>query len=372
MKNSIGLVILAIALLATETAAALPGPAPFETAIAEYDPATGQIIVSVDNVTNWYVQRDDINSIFPIPVMTGDSPASLPLSGGLLSDNDSRIGETKFTPFSYTNVNLGYVAETSIPDDGSLQIYWNPGSGGFFNQAISFATGSINEGPIATINGPFEIDLLNDPLGITLDASGSTDDGIGLPLTYTWDLDNDSVFEISTGTIPTLDIADVAATFGGHGHYPVSVQVSDGEFTGGTSTIVQLISEANAPAYAKYDPATGQIVVSVDGVNNWYLESASFSLTGDEPSGLPADGGLVTNHDQRIGESSLNLFNYEVNLGYVAEPGLPEDDLVIFWSEGLGEPEQSIPVSYGSIVPEPTSMLLTVLGFVCVGWTRRK
>lgn len=123
-------------------------------------------------------------------------------------------------------------------------------------------------------------------------------------------------------------------------------------------------------AVAEYDPTTGQIIVSVDGVNNWYVESASSSLTGDGPAGLPNNGGLVTDNDTRIGESGFALFSFtDLDLGSVAALGLLEGDLTINWNAGLGQPLQTVLVS---IVPEPTSLALAGLGLCSVLISRRR
>ena len=45
-------------------------------------------------------------------------------------------------------------------------------------------------------------------------------------------------------------------------------------------------SQGTGSASAIYDPATGEIVVTVDGVNNWYIESATAGLTLSVAAGL--------------------------------------------------------------------------------------
>jgi len=99
------------------------------TAAAHYDAATGEIEVDVNGVVNWYVEQVGSQS------MTGDAPAGLPLAPGLVTDNDTRIGESAFAPFSYSQ-NLGNVAATGILDDGSLQIFWNESLGGALQSAL--------------------------------------------------------------------------------------------------------------------------------------------------------------------------------------------------------------------------------------------
>jgi len=126
-------------------------------------------------------------------------------------------------------------------------------------------------------------------------------------------------------------------------------------------------SQTSGSASAQYDPSTGQIVVSVDGVNNWYIESASSSLTNDAHSGRLA-ASLVTDNDTRIGETTLALFSYsDQNLGNVAEAGLPLDDLRIYWNAGLGQPLEMQQVTYLGVaeivsLPEPTTLSLLLSG----------
>ena len=352
-------------------AQALPGVAPEGTAIGQYDPATGQIIVSGTNINSWRIE-----SIVG-DVMTGDDASSLPMFGGLYTDSDTRIGEVSISLISFTNANLGNVAQTGLPDDGNLRIFWTSGLGvPTLDQPLLFGSGVSNAAPMADISGPHVIDLLNDPLNLTLDASGSTDDGDISSLTYSWDLDDDEVYEIHTGTSPYLNIADVTSTFGGHGYYPIDVQVSDGQFSDIAQSSVQLFSEPIVPAHAQYDPATGQIIVSTYGVMGWYVESTSDSLTGDEPNGLPAKDGLITNSDTRIGESLAKSNGYTVDLGNVAEPGLPLEDLRIVYvvdvGSGILSDPVSMPVFYAAIVPEPSGLVLVMVGLIGVSSWRRK
>ena len=95
---------------------------------AVYDPVTGNIEVTVDSVVNWYVEK------VGDAVMTGAAPVGLPGGGGLVTDNDVRIGETAFAPFSYAQ-DLGPVAQTGLPGDGSLVVFWNASLGGALQSA---------------------------------------------------------------------------------------------------------------------------------------------------------------------------------------------------------------------------------------------
>ncbi len=101
-----------------------PGPAPAGSVVAEYDPATGEIIVSVDGVLNWLIEATDGSA-----VMTGDPAANLPSGGGLVTDNDFRVGESNFGgTMTYTDVNLGNVAVTGLVQ-GDLIAKWQTGFG---------------------------------------------------------------------------------------------------------------------------------------------------------------------------------------------------------------------------------------------------
>jgi hypothetical protein len=122
---AIALTVVATMGIAT-TSLAQPGTAPTGTAIAEYNPTTGVIVVSVANVSNWYVES------LLLLAMTG--PADVVLDGVLPSSGDinfvtnniQRIGELDFGgDFSFTDIDLGAVAATDIPN-GELYIWWNP------------------------------------------------------------------------------------------------------------------------------------------------------------------------------------------------------------------------------------------------------
>lgn len=248
MMNRVTLTVALLAVVSMTTSAlAVPGAAPASTAIADYDPATGQIVVSYNNVNNWFIESST-NSL------TGAAAMNLPQFGGLVTDNNTRIGESGFAVATHTNVDLGNVAATGLPEAGGfstdLTITWNAGLGTPDQTeplAIAGDTPSNNP-PNAVINGPFVINIGTDPLGITLDATGSDDGGDGpSALTYTWDLDNDgSHDDADTGTSPMLSIANVVTQFGGLGLYPVSVRVFDGMDADTAGTTVELTPEPSS------------------------------------------------------------------------------------------------------------------------------
>jgi len=367
MKHLTTAVALVVLLVLANSAQAGPGLAPSGTVLAEYDWLTGELVVSVTDVNNWYIQSASDG-------LTGSEPVGLPAAGGLVSNSDNIIGETSFSTYSYTDLNLGNVAAANLPF-GDLTISSNAGLGQpILTSPVTYLNPPGNFPPSADINGPFRVNTNFGTLSILLDASGSIDDGSLGPLTYRWDLDDNGIFEVNTGTNPMFEIDDVTSTFGGLGTFPVAVEVFDGEFFDIASTEVRISDEVPLPppSMAQYNPATGEIVVSVFGVNNWYILSDSRGLTGDAPTGIPAGGGLLSDNDEIIGETSFSIFTYDLNLGNVAALNLPPGDLSIFWNNGLGEPVQSASVIYNgaSEVPEPSTLIL-VVSILCGVLARR-
>jgi len=92
--------------IVTSLAAFDPGPAPQGTAIAEYNPLTGEFIVSVAGVMSWNLQS---NGLFTESGLLGVQNI-LPRGDGftLVSANPSTVGEGAFgAQMTYTDVNLG-------------------------------------------------------------------------------------------------------------------------------------------------------------------------------------------------------------------------------------------------------------------------
>jgi hypothetical protein len=87
------------------------GPAPDFTGIAEYNPATGVLVVSVSKVKSWTISSESQS-------MTGpdDVKDVLPLGGGFVTSNIARVGELNFDDaFSYTDIDLGEIAARNLP-----------------------------------------------------------------------------------------------------------------------------------------------------------------------------------------------------------------------------------------------------------------
>ena len=138
------------------------------------------------------------------------------------------------------------------------------------------------------------------------------------------------------------------------------------------SALAQVGDPGAGMAAAGYDPMTGQIVVSINGVNNWYVESASGGLTGDEPTLGTIVGALPSNTDSIIGETAFAVATAtDHSLGNVAALGLPEGDLTISWNAGLGSQLQTAAVTY-VVIPEPATLALAAFGLCGVLATRRR
>ena len=109
-RYTIALALVAIfSLTGIGRALAAPGAQPFGFARAEYNSATGEIVVSSE-VNSWIILSGGDLLLGP--------PANtvLPTGVGLLvTDTQSKLGEASFTSLlSYTDLSLGNVAQTGI------------------------------------------------------------------------------------------------------------------------------------------------------------------------------------------------------------------------------------------------------------------
>ena len=94
-----------------------PGPAPIGEAVAYYYPASGEITVSVNTVFTWAIVSNSHG-------LTGDPVMNLPAAGGLVTDDDDVVGEVKLGYFSYTDLELGLIAQPYLPT-GDLYILFD-------------------------------------------------------------------------------------------------------------------------------------------------------------------------------------------------------------------------------------------------------
>lgn len=116
----------------------------------------------------------------------------------------------------------------------------------------------------------------------------------------------------------------------------------------------------------RYQPETGTIIVSVNQVENWFVESLAHGLTGAHAVSLPMAGGLLTDNSQRIGETSLSPFTYsEIRLEGVAAKGLADDDLKVYWNSSRATTCRTQPVEIEHVaVPEMASMAVVIASLI--------
>src|SRR6185312_9229421 len=107
---------------------------------------------------------------------------------------------------------------------------------------------AANAPPVANAGGPY---TTPEGTNVTLDATGSTDPDTGDSIvSYSWDLNNDSVFGDASGPNPTFD------TVGQDGSFPVAVRVTDG--AGATATASSTVTVTNVAPSVAIDPIVSQ------------------------------------------------------------------------------------------------------------------
>lgn len=127
-----------------------------------------------------------------------------------------------------------------------------------------------------------------------------------------------------------------------------------------SALIATFIAASQMSAYAQpvaaiYYSNSGRIAVDVDDVIEWYIESFDHQLTGPDDvvltGVLPTNQfSLVTNNDERVGESSFNSpYTYSLDLGRIAATNILPGRLVIRTTIRFSQVEMEFPVRY---VPE--------------------
>jgi len=151
------------------------------------------------------------------------------------------------------------------------------------------------------------------------------------------------------GDVDILDAGDLLANYTGTGGGPplASAGVQPGTAAG------------------TYDPATGEILLSADGIEFLYVYAEGL-LTGEDPNLSFLTGGFVTDDsDDLIGFWAMNNPQTfaDASLGNVAALGLGEGDLTLTYQAGLtaGQVKTSL-----TILPEPASLALAGLGLTTV------
>ena len=207
---------------------------------------------------------------------------------------------------------------------------------------VAIAISAVNDAPVADAGGPYNI---SEGGGVTLDASGSSDPDSD-PMTYSWDLNNDSTYGDATGVSPTLTWAQLQA-FGinDDGTYTINVEVDDGN--GGITTDTTTIDVVNvAPTLTVTGNATiadgstytlnlSDIDAGADTITSWTIDwgdgnivtyagdptSVTHVYTGEgltfniSVSATDEDGSYLTNEMLVASANTNSIFRYEPNTG---------------------------------------------------------
>ena len=155
------------------------------------------------------------------------------------------------------------------------------------------------------------------------------------------------------GIVDGRDLIDLFANFG---------RTDPGTATAGT-------------AVARYDPATGEVTVSVDDVMIWGLFGEG-EFTGSDLGGFgealpPRPLALISANENGVSEGTFDgLLSYrDVNLGKLVEPGTDPAELSLEFVVGFGHPRLQGTIT---VVPEPASGVMLVGGLLGLWWLRRR
>ncbi|MDA0659328.1 MAG: hypothetical protein O3C60_10845 [Planctomycetota bacterium] len=88
----------------------VPPAPPVNLASASYNPWTGEIVISGNQITAWTVESPSGG------LSAGVLPAVIPLNDGIVTNTPQRLQESAFTRFSFSNLNLGLFAEKRLAD----------------------------------------------------------------------------------------------------------------------------------------------------------------------------------------------------------------------------------------------------------------
>jgi uncharacterized protein YegL len=135
----------------------------------------------------------------------------------------------------------------------------------------STTVNGCNTAPVANAGLDQSVDLTSgNTATVTLNGTGSTDDGLIQPLSYTW-----SGAAAATGATPTVTLPFGVHTF--------VLTVSDGELTD-TDTVTVTVNDPTPPVIARSVTGTQ--------VNGWYTSNVEISFTAVDPqSGIASSSG---------------------------------------------------------------------------------
>ncbi len=119
---------------------------------------------------------------------------------------------------------------------------------------------AINHPPVAEAGGPYKVD---EGSSVNVDSSGSSDPDIGDALTYTWDLDNDSIYE-TPGASVIVTPPDGPKTL------TVGLQVLDDKGGISTDTAIIIVSNVDPTIDSLSAPYLAQIGTAITGTGTFH------------------------------------------------------------------------------------------------------
>lgn len=192
------------------------------------------------------------------PTVSADSTGRIAIAYDRHNSNDTWykvIDSTGATLVSETDIPVGIGSQSAgsvafAPQSDTLWLVWqgddqSAGETGVWKRSVAVpAIGSPNTAPVVDIGGPYTVQRGS---SLALDASGTTD-GDGHSMTYSWDLDNDGLYDDATGVSPTVAWATLQSLSLSDGVYTIGVEVNDGN--GGVVTDTTTLTIANTAPVA--------------------------------------------------------------------------------------------------------------------------
>jgi len=144
-------------------------------------------------------------------------------------------------------------------------------------------------------------------------------------------------------------------------------------FTGaGGGPMLASLAVSPTTAAGTYDPATGEIVLSADGIEYLMVSGEGLLKGPDNPDWSFLTGGFVDDDcDDFLGFWAMNnpqTFS-DASIGLVATPGLAEGDLTLTYQAGFTSPQVTVPLT---VVPEPATLVLVAAGLTAAALRRRR
>jgi C1A family cysteine protease len=198
---------------------------------------TGGLIYTLNNI-----QADAIVLVNfkPTVVLTMSvSPSEAGITVPAIGTNEVAKNEA-ISISAQSNAGYSLMSWTAIPAENVVFGNANAPSTTAILSGNAIVTANFNAKPVADINATVNVLVITDANSVTLDATGSTDDGLPNPpgiMTYHWE----KVSGPNTCNILDPNIAVTGVLFWGLGSYEFSVTVSDGQLQDVESATVDVV-----------------------------------------------------------------------------------------------------------------------------------